>query len=292
MNVETWSGRLVRRTGFRVAAVLLSFVGLFALAPQMVVSLEPGSPSPTDCSLRADDGTYQDRLAPSRDHWFGTDEQGCDVFSRTIHGTRNSLAIGVGAAIVSVCVGTGLGIVAALRGGRIDGAVRSIGDVVLGVPLIIGLILILSVVVTGPRSPVHIVVAFSVLLWPMAARISRSATRTIMTAEYIDAARAGGASDLQVALRHVVPNALPAILPFAATLIGLLIVSEATLSYLGVGLESPAVSWGLMIERAQPLYATSPQLLLFPGLFLVATVAGFVLLGDALNESATTRDGG
>jgi ABC-type dipeptide/oligopeptide/nickel transport system permease subunit len=291
MNSDTWPGRLVRLNGFRIAAVLLSVVGLSALAPQAIVTLEPGAPSPTDCSLRAEDGTYQDRLAPSRERWFGTDEQGCDVFSRTIHGARSSLVVGVGAAALSVGAGAALGILGAMRGGSVDGVIRRVGDVVLGVPLIIGLILILAVVVPGRRSATHIVLAFAVLLWPIAARITRNAARSIMTAEYIEAARAAGASDVHIAVRHVIPTALPTILPFATSLVGVLIVGEATLSYLGVGLESPAVSWGLMIDRAQPHYATSPQLLLFPGLFLVATVAGFMLLGDALNDSATTRSG-
>ena len=125
---QTWRGRLVRRNSFRVAAVLLTIVTICAIAPRMIVALEPGSPSPTDCSLRADDGTYQDRLPPSTRHWFGTDEQGCDEFSRTIHGARNSLIIGLGATLLTVLVGAGLGVAAGSRGGRIDGLVRRVGD--------------------------------------------------------------------------------------------------------------------------------------------------------------------
>jgi ABC-type dipeptide/oligopeptide/nickel transport system permease subunit len=196
------------------------------------------------------------------------------------------LAIGLGSTLLITLIGTALGVVAGWRGGRVDGLIRRVGDVVLAVPLVVGLILILSVLVAGQRSPLGITLAFSALIWPTAARVSRSATRAIKTQPYIEAARAVGASDLRILVRHVIPNALPTIIAFATPLVGFLIAAEATLSYLGVGMQSPAVSWGLMIDHGQPHYATSPHLLIFPGLFLAASVAGFILLGDAINDSA------
>lgn len=280
---------LVRHAGFRVAIALLSVVTVCALVPQWVVRLEPGAPSPIACSLRDADGEYQDRLPPSGAHWFGTDAQGCDVFSRVVHGARNSLAIGVGATVLTTLLGVALGMAAGWRGGWTDAVVRRVGDVVLGVPVVVGLILLLSVLVGGQRTAMHIVVAFTSLLWPTVARITRQATMAIKPQPFIEAARALGAGDLSICVRHVLPNALPAIVAYATTMVGLLIGTEAVLSFLGVGLQSPEVSWGLMIDAAQVHYATDPSLVLFPGAFLAAAVAGFILLGDAIGEHGDHR---
>jgi oligopeptide transport system permease protein len=168
--------------------------------------------------------------------------------------------------------------------------VRRVGDVVLGVPVIVGLILLLSVLVSGQRTALHIVLAFTALLWPVIARITRQATMAIKPQPYIEAARAVGASDLSICVRHVLPNALPAVVAYATTMAGLLIGTEAVLSFLGVGLQSPSVSWGLMIDAGQVHYATDPYLLLFPGAFLAASVAGFILIGDALAERGSSSD--
>jgi oligopeptide transport system permease protein len=152
------------------------------------------------------------------------------------------------------------------------------------------LILVLSILVSTQRSPVHIVLAFAALLWPVIARLARQATLAIRPLPYIEASRAVGAGDLSICVRHVLPNALPPVVAYATTMVGLLIGTEAVLSYLGVGLQSPAVSWGLMIDAAQVHYATDPHLLLFPGLFLAATVGGFILLGDAIGEAVASTD--
>ena len=155
----------------------------------------------------------------------------------------------------------------------------------LGLPFVVGAILILTTLGSDTRTPTEIVLTLSALLWPGPARIARNATRTIAVLPYIEASRAAGARDLRIVLTHVLPNSLPVIITFATPTVGLIISAEATLSFLGVGLQPPAVSWGLMIDRAQQTYAQSPHLLLFPGAFLVAAVAAFLLLGDALNDA-------
>jgi oligopeptide transport system permease protein len=264
--------------------VLLTLVGVCAVAPGLVTSLAPGSPSPTACSLRAEDGSYQDRLRPSSEHWFGTDSQGCDQFSRVIHGARHSLFVGVVAALMAAVIGVGLGVLAGWRGGWVDSVVRRVGDVILALPLVVGMILILSVLVSGQQSALVISVAFAVLLWPAHARISRAATRSIRTESYIEAARSVGASDVSICFRHVLPNALPPIAAYTASLIGLLIAAEASLAYLGVGAGSSVISWGRMLDLAQDYFERAPYLLIFPALFLSAAVAGFLLLGDALGS--------
>jgi oligopeptide transport system permease protein len=158
-----------------------------------VVSLSPATHDPTECSLRATDGSYQDRLAPSAEHWFGTDEQGCDEFARVIYGARSSLMIGLAAASLMTLVGTALGVAAGCGGGFLDAVVRRVGDVTLGIPLVVGAILLLSVLAGDRREPLEIAFALAALGWPGAARSARTATRSIMVQPYIEAARALGA---------------------------------------------------------------------------------------------------
>lgn len=193
--------------------------------------------------------------------------------------------IGLGTGLLATCVGCVLGIVAGWRGGLADAAVRRVGDVTLGIPILLGAILLLAVLAGEHRRPAHIVIALSVLIWPGAARVARIATRTVRELDFIEASRALGAGEVWLMRVHVLPNVLPTVIAYATPAVGLVIGGEATLTYLGVGLQVPAVSWGLMIESAQAEYERYPHLLLFPGLFLVATVAAFIALGDAISDA-------
>ena len=279
-----WLTRLLRLARFRLAVVLLAFLTVFVVAPTAVIAMSGGDGSRT-CSIRAEDGSYQDRLSPSADHWFGTDAQGCDVFSQVVFGARPSLLIGVGSGLVMAVIGTLFGVVAAARGGWVDSLVRRIGDVTLGIPFVVGAILLLSVLAGDQRSPIELVIALSLLGWPATARIARGAARTVLVQQYIEAARAAGAGTGHVVRRHVLPNALPSVVAYSSLSAGALIAAESTLTYLGIGLQVPTISWGLMIEQGQRSYGQTPHLIVFPALFLTATVAAFVLLGDALRDS-------
>jgi ABC-type dipeptide/oligopeptide/nickel transport system permease subunit len=282
--LTTWR-RLCRLPGFVVGAAVLALVFVCALMPGWVVAPAPGSHDPASCSVRAPDGTYQDRLGPSSAHWFGTDAQGCEVFARVIHGARSSLAIGLGASVVMGVVGTGLGLAAAYRGGWVDAVVRRAADITLSLPFVVGAIMLLSVLAGEHRSAVEVALVLATLGWPATARVARTAARQVMVQPYVEAARAAGGGALAIVRRHVLPNTLPSVVPFGALSAGAFIGAEATLSYLGVGLQVPAVSWGLMIEQAQRGYETSPHLLVFPSLFLTATVMAFVLVGDAIRDA-------
>lgn len=281
----TWIRRLARMARFRLAVVLVVAVTVFAVIPSAVVSLSPADVGPTECSVRAADGSYQDRLPPSANHWFGTDAQGCEVFAQAVWGSRTSLFIGVGSGVLIAVLGTLLGVVAAIRGGWVDALVRRTCDVTLGIPLVVGAILLLSVLAGEQRSPTEIMVVLALLGWPGTARIARGAARLVLVQPYIEAARAAGAGDVHVTVRHVLPNVLPSVAAYSSLGIGLLIAAESTLTYLGIGLQVPSVSWGLMIEGAQRSYATSPHLIVFPSMMLVVTVAAFVLLGDAVRDA-------
>jgi oligopeptide transport system permease protein len=284
MGAFEWT-RLVRRPRFVVGAVLLALIGLCAVSPGAVVAMAPGSHDPRGCSVRAADGSYRDRLPPSRAHWFGTDAQGCEVFTRVVFGARASVSIGVGAAVAMTIVGLGLGLAAGYRGGWVDAVVRRTGDVTLSVPFVVGAILILSVLAGTQRQPWQIALTLAALTWPGTARVARTAARTVMVQPYIEATRAAGGRARHIVLRHVLPNAIGPVLAYNALAAGALTAAEGTLTYLGVGLQIPTVSWGLMIEQAQGSYERSPHLVVFPALFLVATVAAFILLGDAIGET-------
>lgn len=281
--------RLRHRPGWWVGATTVTVVAICALVPGVVTALMPGGGSVVGCSLRAPDGSYQDRLAPSGAHWFGTDTQGCDEFDRVVHGARASLVVGAGAGLLSAFAGMLLGAFAGWFGGALDALVRRASDVTLAIPFVVGAILLLSVLAGDQRSPGELLVVLIVLLWPAPARLARAQTRSLARLEFVDAARAAGAGSLQILRFHILPHLFPMTLAYGTSLIGLVIGGEAVLTYLGVGLQIPSVSWGLMIDAAQGHYATEPHLLLFPGAFLAATVAGFVLLGDALSDVLDVR---
>ncbi|MCB1001917.1 MAG: ABC transporter permease [Acidimicrobiales bacterium] len=278
-------GRLVRSIRFRLGAVLLVLLAVLMIVPGAVVALSPYEGPASRCSVRADDGSYQDLLSPSSDHWFGTDAQGCDVFAQVVLGARPSMSIGLVGGLLIAVVGTALGLLAATRGGWVDAFVRRVGDVTLGIPLVVGAILLLSVLAGDQRSWWEIAAVLAVLGWPATARIARTSARAVLTKEYVEAGRAAGATTSHLVRRHVLPNALPPVLAFSTLAAGVLIGAEATLTYLGIGLQIPTVSWGLMIEEGQRSYGRTPHLLIFPTVFLTLAVAAFVLLGDALRDA-------
>lgn len=281
--------RLRHRPGWWVGITIVALVTLCAVVPGPVTALAPGGGSVVGCSLRAPDGSYQDRLGPSAAHWFGTDAQGCDEFDRVIHGARASLVVGAGAGVSSALIGMLAGALAGWFGGLVDALVRRACDVILAIPFVVGAILLLSVLAGDQRTPGELLVALVALLWPAPARLARTATRALTPLEFIDAARAAGAGSLQILRGHVLPHLMPLTLAYASSTVGLVIGGEAVLTYLGVGLQIPSLSWGLMIGAAEGQYATSPHLLLFPGVFLAATVAGFMLVGDALSDALDVR---
>jgi ABC-type dipeptide/oligopeptide/nickel transport system permease subunit len=254
-----------------------------------VVSLSPFDGGPRTCSVRADDGTFQDLQAPSSSHWFGTDAQGCDVFTRVVYGARMSLVVGAGGGLLAALLGTALGVLAAVRGGWADAAVRRTADVLMGIPFVVGAILLLSVVARDDRGARQLVATLAVLSWPATARMARTSARGVLALSYVEAARACGCSTLQVVRRHVLPNSLPPVIAFTSLGVGSLIAAEATLTYLGIGLSYPSVSWGLMIDEGQRSGGQHPHLIVFPSLFLTLTVLAFVLLGNALRDSLDTQ---
>jgi ABC-type dipeptide/oligopeptide/nickel transport system permease subunit len=257
---------------FLVAAGLIALFAVMAAVPQLFTGQDPYS-----CDLS------NSLAAPSSDHWFGFDLQGCDYYTRVIYGARVSIVIGTVTTVFSVLIAMVLGSLAGYYGGWVDAVISRFTDIVFGLPFILGAIVVLSVI--GDHSLWWVTLVLVLLGWTTMTRLSRSSVLSVRDSDYVNAAKALGASDLRILLRHVLPNAIAPVIVYATIYIGIIIAAEAALSFLGVGLQLPAISWGLMISEAQTRVLTAPHLLLFPGVFLSLTVLSFILMGDALRDA-------
>jgi oligopeptide transport system permease protein len=270
---------LRRRPLFLIAGAIILLLVTIALFPGLFTSADPNLKD-----------LAHTREPPSAQAWFGYDLQGRDVYARVIYGTRWSLLVGVGAAVGTVLIGAALGILAGYAGGWVDGLLSRVGEVFFGLPFVLGAIVILSIFRNaGVRGAVPIVGAvvasLAVLSWPVAMRIMRSAAISAKQQDYVKAARALGARPARIVFRHLLPNCLAPVLVYATIALGAFIGVEATLSFLGIGLRDPAVSWGVMIADSRNYVRVAPHMLLFPAGFLTVTVLAFVMLGDVVRES-------
>ncbi len=281
---DAW-GSLKRNPFFWIGSVLAVLVVAMALAPG--VFARGVDPRACDLAMSAD--------PPSAAHWFGVDQQGCDYLANVVHGARNSLIIGLLSVVLVLLIGVVLGALAGYYGRWVDGVLARFTDVFFALPLILGALVILRVgpstglPVIGTRGPGAVAVALSFFGWMTAMRLVRSQTIAIKSSDYVAAARALGASSLRILVRHILPNAVAPVLVYATITVGVLIAAEATLTYLGVGLQQPAISWGLQISAGQRQLRDAPHLVLFPSLALTLTVMAFVMLGDALRDALDPR---
>lgn len=257
---------------FIVSGLLILLFVVMAIAPQLFTD-----GSPYDCALS------RSLKAPSAEHWFGFDLQGCDYYTRVVYGARNSIVIGVTVTVCAVLIALVLGGLAGYYGGLVDTLISRFTDIVFGLPFILGAIVLLSV--AGNHGLGWVTLALVVLGWTTMTRLARSSVLSVRGADYVRASKALGARDLRVMLRHVLPNAIAPVIVYATIYVGIMIAAEATLSFLGVGLQLPAISWGLMISGAQTRVLSAPHLLFFPGLFLSLTVLSFIMMGDALRDA-------
>ena len=269
---------LRRNPLFWIGAVLgLSFL-LMALVPQLFAR----GADPRDCNLS------NSNQKPSAEHWFGFDQQGCDYLANVVHGARNSLIIGLLAVAVVLVLGVVVGAVAGFYGRWLDGLLSRLTDVFYALPLILGALVVLRSGILG-RGVVAVAIALAAFGWMTAMRLVRSQVIAVKSSDYVAAARAMGASNGRILVRHILPNAVAPVLVYTTITIGVLIAAEATLTFLGVGLQRPAISWGLQIENGQSLLRTAPHLVLFPSLVLTLTVMAFIMMGDALRDALDPR---
>jgi ABC-type dipeptide/oligopeptide/nickel transport system permease subunit len=256
--------------------VVVAVVVAIAVVPQEFAGWF-GHGNPRQCDL-ADSG-----LGPSAGHPFGTDIQGCDLYANVIFGARASVTIALLTTAGTLLLGIVAGGLAGYLGGWADAVISRIMDVFLGFPALVGMIVILQVL------SVHNVFSVSAVLtlfgWPGLARVVRGSALAAATSDYVAAVRGLGMGTGRVLLRHVLPNSVGPALALAGTNVGGIIAAESALTFLGVGLQTPAISWGVELNTAQQFFPAHLNLIIFPSIFLTATVLGFVLLADALRDA-------
>jgi oligopeptide transport system permease protein len=263
---------LRRNPVFIVSALIIVFLVVIAIWPQ---SIATGNP------LACDINNSQNGASPG--HPFGFDNQGCDVYTRTVYGARASVTVGVCATAGAALLGSVLGGLAGFFGGWWDALLSRVSDVFFGIPIILGGLVFLSVITNTTVWPV---VGFIVLLgWPQIGRIARGSVIAAKQNDYVQAARALGAGPTRLLLRHIAPNAVAPVIVVATIALGTYIALEATLSFLGVGLKPPTVSWGIDISQASVQVRDAPHMLLWPAGALSVTVLAFIMLGDAVRDA-------
>jgi len=220
--------------------------------------------------------------APSEKHWLGTDEFGRDVLSRILHGSRTAMTVGFTAAIVGATLGLFIGVASAYFGGKVDFLILAVLDMLISFPLIVMALAIVSIFGTGLE---NVILAITIPMVPRCARVVRSSALSLRSLPYIDAARALGFSHWRIIIRHMIPNVLAPYLIMLSAFMGQAILLEASLSFLGLGVQEPIPAWGLMLQGAAERYAEkAPWLAVSPGLAITLSVFAFNMFGDALRD--------
>ncbi|MGP9537643.1 ABC transporter permease [Brachybacterium sp. AOP43-C2-M15] len=268
---EAWHS-LIRNPVFLVSGMLIVFILIVTLLPTLFTSQDPRY-----CVLANSYG------GPQPGHPFGFDKQGCDVYARVIYGARASVSVGVLTTLGVVILGGMIGAIAGFFGGWFDAVLSRFTDIFFAVPLVLGAIVIMQLF--KQHAGVMLLVAVMVVFgWTAIARIARSSVMSVKNAEFVTAATALGAGRFTNLLRHILPNAVAPVIVTATVNLGVYIVVEATLSFLGVGLPDSSVSWGMDISKAQSSLRDRPTLLFYPAGALAITVLSFIMMGDAVRD--------
>ena len=267
--------RLVRRRGAMVGLAVIVLVILVALFAPLIAPYDPATQSWSAV-----------RKPPSAAYWLGTDEVGRDLLSRIIYGARASLSAGVISVGIAIAVGVPLGLVAGYAGGLLDGLVSRITDAMLACPFLILAIALAAFL--GP-SLGNAMIAIGVTATPIFIRLTRGQVLSVKAEDYVEAARAIGNPHPRIVLRHILPNVLPQLLVQATLTVANGIIAEASLSFLGLGQQPPAPSWGSMLNSAQRFLVNAPWMAVWPGLAIFLTVLSFNLLGDGLRDALDPR---
>lgn len=250
--------------------ILIVLIALTALAAPLITRYDPNE---IDLASMNE--------PPSAEHWFGTDDLGQDVFTRVVYGGRISLMIGFVPSVISLVLGTLLGLMAGYMGKRVDAVIMRLADVVLAYP---SLLLAMVVMYTLGASIMNMFIALSVINWAGTARVVRAQTLSLKEKEFVEAARSMGVSRWMIVLRHILPNCVPNLIVLFTLDIPGAIMWESSMSFLGVG-DPNAASWGLMVSQGKGYAYMCPWLILAPGLAILITVMAFNFLGDGLRDA-------
>jgi oligopeptide transport system permease protein len=270
--------RLFRNHAAVVSMVVLALITLAAiLAPWL-------SPHPFD-------EIYWDRIGMPPDfanaHWFGTDNNGRDLFVRVLYGARVSLAVGVAATLVSLVIGVVYGAVSGFLGGKVDEAMMRFVDILYSLPFMFFVIILM--VVFG-RNIVLLFIALGAVEWLTMARIVRGQTLSVKRKEFIEAAHAAGVSNWRIVRRHIIPNVLGPVVVYVTLTVPEVIITESFLSFLGLGVQEPYTSWGVLISEGAGQMESAPWMLIFPASFLAVTLFCFNFIGDGLRDALDPKD--
>jgi peptide/nickel transport system permease protein len=272
---RAWRRLRQRRSAVLGLAVVVALVLMAVLAP-LIAPYDPAQQSWTAV-----------RKPPSWAHWFGTDESGRDLFSRVVFGARASLLAGVISVSIALGVGVPVGLLAGYRGGLIDALISRITDAMLACPFLILAIALAAFL--GP-SLANAMIAIGVTATPIFVRLTRGQVLAVKVEDYVEAARAVGNPAARIVFRHILPNILPALIVQATLSIATAIIAEASLSFLGLGQQPPAPSWGSMLNTAQRFLTNAPWMAIWPGLAIFLAVLSFNLLGDGLRDALDPKE--
>ncbi|MDR5698901.1 ABC transporter permease [Agromyces aerolatus] len=271
-----------KRPMFWISSVLILIVVIVALFPGWFTQTPPNN----DCLLANSNG------GPTEGHPLGFTKQGCDIYSRIIHGTSTSLSVGLIVTFLVAFLGILFGALAGFYGGWIDSVLSRVGDIFFSIPYILAAVVVMSVL-SAYRNVWVISLAIGLFAWPATARVLRAEILRVKNSDFVMAATALGVSRFRILLRHVLPNSIAPVIVITTISLASAIVAEATLSFLGVGLPSSTMSWGNDIAQAQVDLRTAPQTLILPSIALSVTVLAFIMLGevvrDALDPKARAR---
>ena len=272
---RAWA-RLSRRKSAMAGLVVVIALILIAILAPLIAPFDPAKQTYTAV-----------RKAPSVLHWFGTDESGRDLFSRVVFGARASLLAGLVSIAIALGLGMPIGLLSAYRGGWVDTVISRCTDAMLAVPFLILAIALAAFL--GP-SLSNAMIAIGVTSMPIFIRLTRGQVMGAKVEDYVEAARAVGNPGYRIAFRHILPNILPALLVQATLSIAMAIIAEASLSFLGLGQQPPAPSWGSMLNTAQRFLTQAPWMAIYPGVAIFITVLSFNLLGDGLRDALDPKE--
>jgi len=276
-NASLWADarrELLRNPIFVISTLYILVMLSFAAVPKLWTRQDP-----QNCLL--DYGSMLPMFSPG--HWLGTSQRGCDYWSHAVYGASPSLQIAIYATAGIVVIGLPLGVLAGFYGGWVDALISRLIDIVFALPFLLGALVILAMLRKYNKWTIAMVLI--VLGWTTVARIMRGSVIAAKNLDYVQAAKALGATNFRLMFRHILPNAIAPVFVIATIALGGFVATEATLTFLGVGLQHPAVSWGFMISTHDDYIESAPHLTLIPVTLLVGTVLSFILIGDALRDA-------